>query len=455
MPAPSIIDYVAEARPLWDRFDYFAPYAAELEKAIGGELRLCFASPPQHGKSVFTLHALLWMARFRPGHSHAYVTYNDDRTKEVAQLFRAFAVELGFTVRGTLAIVEVRYGDGPPTAVRFTSVGGPLTGATITGVVVVDDPIKDREEARSAAVRRRNIDWYESVARTRRHPGTSYVVMATRWPGGDLTDYLTKKKGWRYINLKAIATGPTNDDGVVIDDPLGRKAGESLWKRKPPEFFREDQADIFWWSSMYQGEPQAQGMRVFAEPGTVAEDGCIIGARTYGALPTSGYRVAFGVDLAYTAKTSADWSVCIEGWEHKGDLYVVDVIRKQVDAPSFLLTLMACRARHPSATFRFYASGTEKGAAQFIQKKMGRSFKVVSASADKLVRATPVAAAWNAGRVLLPESAPWLDDFVALAASFSGTAGETDDTIDALAAVHDQLMKRSAMFEALRGMAGR
>lgn len=452
-PAPSIVDYVAEARPLWERFDYFAPYTRELERAIGGELRICFASPPQHGKTTVTLHALLWMVRYRPGHSHAYVTFNDDRAKEVAQLFRSFALELGFTVIGNLARMELRWEGGISTRVRFTSVGGPLTGAEITGLLIVDDPIKDREEARSAATRRRHIDWYESVARTRRHPGTSMVVMATRWPGGDLTDYLTKKKGWRYINLKAIATGPTNDNGVVIDDPLGRKAGESLCKRRPPEFFREDMADLFWWASMYQGEPQAQGLKVFAEPGATDDSGRFLGPRYYSAPPTEGYRVAFGVDLAYSSRTSADWSVCIEALEYNGGIYVLDVVRKQVDAPSFLLTLMACKARRPTALFRFYAGGTEKGSAQFIQQKMGRCFKVYPATTDKLVRANSASVTWNTGNVYLPDPgvihAPWLDDFISLMCGFTGTPGENDDVTDAFAAVHDQLLNRGVPVDAL------
>ncbi len=453
---PTIIDYAASLRPTWDRFDYFAPYASELERAIRGDLRLCFASPPQHGKTEFTLIGLLWIARYRPGYRHAYVTYNDDRAKSVAKKFRRIAAHAGFDVRGTLDTVELVFAGHAVSVFTFTSIGGRLTGESIDGLCVIDDPIKDREEARSAAKRRACVEWWKSVALTRRQPGTSYVVMATRWPGGDLTDYLTKKEGWRYINLKAIAAGPVNDNGVVIDDPLGRKAGESLWARKPPAFFREDRADLFWWSSMFQGEPRAEGMRIFAEPGTEGEDGKILGPRFYRELPKSGYRVAFGVDLAYTAKTSADWSVCIEGWEHNGQLYVVDVIKKQVEAPSFLLTLVACAARRPGAKFRFYASGTESGSAQFIRRKIGRAFHVVTASADKLVRATDASVAWNTGKVLLPDpdaiDAPWLDEFMATMSEFTGLAGGHDDETDAFAALHDELMRRSSMFAALTGV---
>lgn len=453
---PSLVDYVESICPGWDRFDYFEPYAKELQGAIGAGLRLCFAAPPQHGKSELTIRSFLYLARYFPGYRHGYVTYNDDRAKAVAKLFQRLAVEAGFRVSGTLDQVEVSYQGNKLSTIKFTSIGGSLTGYSLDGLCVIDDPIKDREDARSAAKRRACVEWWQSVARTRRHAGTSYVVMATRWPGGDLTDHLLKKEGWRYINLKAIAAGAANDNGIVIDDPLGRKAGESLWVRKPPEFFKEDQADLFWWSSMFQGEPQAQGMRVFAEPGFRSEDGDTLGARYYRELPRDGYVVGFGLDLAYTAKNSADWSVCIEGWECRGDLYIVRVDRKQVDAPSFLLTLSARAAERPTAKFRFYASGTEKGSAQFIERKLGRRLVVMTASADKLARATDASVSWNRGRILLPDpesiDAPWLEDFLSVVTNFTGTPGEADDDVDALAALHDQLMrKRSAMAAALLG----
>lgn len=444
---------------MWDRFDYFAPYAEELQQAIGGERRVCFSAPPQHGKSEFTLRAILWTCRYFPGFRHAYVTYNGDRALAVAKLFQRVAEEAGFTVGGTLEEVELRWEDGRRSTLKFTSIGGSLTGYALDGVCIIDDPIKDREESRSPAKRMACVEWWKSVARTRRHPGTSYIVMATRWPGGDLTDHLTKKEGWRYINLKAIAAGQTNEAGIVEDDPLGRRPGESLWKRKPPEFFREDQADLFWFASMFQGEPTSKGLRVFAEPMTKGDSGEELGAKYYSELPKAGYTVGFGIDLAYTAKTSADWSVCIEGRAHEGKLYVVRVIRKQVDAPTFLHTLEACATEQPTAKFRFYASGTEKGSAQFIERKLGRKLTVITASADKLVRATEASISWNSGRVLLPDPAvfdvPWLDDFLAVVTGFTGTPGETDDDVDAFAALHDQLMrKRSAMFEALAKSVG-
>ena len=71
--------------------------------------------------------------------------------------------------------------------------------------------------------------------------------------------------------------------------------------------------------------------------------------------------------------------------------------------------------------------------------------QVINAGADKLIRATPYATAWNAGRVLVPEFLPadtpadrdWLEDFVQEHLDFTGSGKETDDQVDAGAAGYD------------------
>lgn len=437
---PKLLDYVAGIAPYFDRFDYLAPYAAVLEGAIGGNLRVAFAAPPQHGKSELALRAFLYWAKYFPGKRHAYVTYNGTRTQEVAKLFQRLAEEAGFPVQGTLSVVEL----GNGTTVKFTSIDAGLTGYAVDGVCLIDDPIKGPGEARSAAVRRDCKEFWHAVARTRRHEGTSFIVMATRWHIDDLSGYLIKEGKFDYINLKAIAEPDNQDDvdaeGRVISDPNRRIAGESLWKRKPPAFFREEQTNRYWWSAMYQGKPIPIGGNVFAKE-----------AAWYRALPEKGYRGAFGLDLAYSAKTHADWSICVEmlrvdnpdGDPKRPHFYVVDVQRKQVDAPSFALTLKARRAAHPYP-MRWYAAGTEKGSADFLNRQ-GLKIEVLPPKGDKFIRAQPVAAAWNDGRIFLPDpevypNVQWVAPFLDVVQNFTGVNDDNDDDVDALAAGYDLLI---------------
>lgn len=436
---PSLVDWIAQYAPELERFEYFRPYAEAFESAIGGSLRLAFAAPPQHGKTLLTLWGLLWLTKFFPGYRHAYVTYNETRAQEIAKEFRKLADRAGIAWTGTLEMVVLDGG----TTVKFTSVKGSLTGHPIDGLCVIDDPIKGQRESRSPTLRRDVITWWKTEARARRHAGTSYIVMATRWHVSDLPGHLIGNEGWRYLNFKAIAE-PANDngrndigpDGRIISDPLHRLPGQSLSPLKPPEFFREERADAYWWASMYQGQPRPEGGVVFRAP------------TYYVHLPTSGYREGWGVDLAYTAKTSANYSVCIAGRMLMGPdkdaagkplprLYITDAQRKQVDSPSFTLTLktMTAGKRGP---MRWYCATSEQGAGQFVKQKIS-SFEIRLATADKFVRATPVAAAWNDGRVLVPESAPWLEDLLDEIEVFTGVNDPTDDQVDALAALWDAL----------------
>lgn len=409
---------------------WLAPYALELERAIGGEVHVVVAAPPQHGKTELTLRAFVWWALRHPGKRHAYVTYNQDRAESVSKDFAILAELAGLEPHGTLDDLRLKGG----TRIRFTSVNGSFTGFPVDGVCVIDDPIKGPIDARSPTVRAGVVRFFDSVAYIRRHPGTSFVVMATRWHIEDLSGVLVRR-GWKYINLRAIAEGPVNDDGVVTTDPLGRRPGESLWSKKPPSFFESDRKNTYYWASLFQGDPRPEGGAVFGQPSY------------YTQLPAAGFRGSYGLDLAYTAKTHADWSICLELWREtpaKGQparFFVIDVQRKQVDAPSFALSLKAARSRRPWS-MRWYAAGPEQGIASFLRSK-GIPMHSPAPRGDKFVRSHPVAEAWNDGRVLLPDpehfDATWLADFLDVVQNFTGVNDEHDDDVDALAAAFDEI----------------
>lgn len=425
-----LVEYVHEVSPDLEAPEHLRPYAEILESACPsrwsrGGVRVVVAAPPQHGKTELTLRAFLWWAIRCEPKRHAYATYNGDRALAVARKFWVLAEQSGLEPSGVLDEIRLKGG----ATIKFTSIGGSLTGYPVDGVCVIDDPLKDATEAQSATIRQRCVEWFDTVAFTRRHPGTSFVIMATRWHPEDLSGVLIGR-GWRYVNLKAIAEGPANDNGIVLDDPAGRRAGESLWPaHKPPEFFAEERKNPHWWASLYQGEPRPRGAKLFGEP-----------AR-YDTLPAI-YRVGFGVDLAYTAKTQRDWSVCIELWRQDREgadplFYVVEVDRRQVQAPDFSSAVKA-KVERTSAPIRWYAYGPEIGVGDFLIRD-GLYLQALSARGDKFVRAQDVAKAWNAGRVLVPRDAPWLAVFLDELREFTGTGDLHDDQVDALGAAFDLL----------------
>ncbi len=99
-----------------------------------------------------------------------------------------------------------------------TTMGGGLravgVGAGVTGygakLIVIDDPVKSREQANSLRFRNRLWDWFNDDLYTRLEPGGSIVLIQTRWHEDDLAGRLLKdaREGgeeWEVVNLPALA----------------------------------------------------------------------------------------------------------------------------------------------------------------------------------------------------------------------------------------------------------
>jgi predicted phage terminase large subunit-like protein len=417
-----LLDFIPRVSKGYESPRHLKPYVDVLERAVGGNLRTGLAAPPQHCKTTTAEHAFVqWLQKY-PHLRFAYATYNQTRADEVSNHARYIAEAAGLELaKGT---TKRQWWTPQGGGLKWTSIGGSLTGYAVDGVLVVDDPCSGRKDAESAVKRQAFKDWWTSTGEPRLHPGASALIMATRYHPDDPTGFLLKDYGFQYINLKAIAEN---------DCPEGdnRQPGEALWPDKRPLATLEARRVTNPWNfaGMYQGEPRPRGGKVFNEPARYDPE----------SLPARGYRVAYGVDLAYSSKTSADWSVCVELWEHDGYVYVVGLDRHQVDAPSFTLTLKAKQANR-RAGFFWYAAGVEKGAGSFIQAK-GIPLNVMDPEGrDKYTRAIACAEAWNAGKVLVPDTDDdWVHTFVDEVCNFTGIKDANDDQVDALVAGFDGL----------------
>lgn len=416
----SILDFMVRVSPHLQRATHFESYSRRIETGVGGGHRLVFAAPPQHGKTQVTLHGLAWLILRYPTKRHAYVTYSQNRARSVARTVRRILEAAGVPHSGTLDMLTLPGGG----QCLFTSIDGGITGEPVDGVAIIDDPVKNRKEADSPRRRDVVVESYREAIETRVHPGASIFLLATRWHPQDLSGVLISE-GWEYINLPAIAEGDNDPNGRAVGEPLF----PSMWPLASLEAKRANVLE-FTWAALYQGRPRPKG-------GTIFRD-----VTYYSELPKT-YRGAYGIDLAYTAKSTSDWSICVELWRENRPgaeplYYVVHVDRAQVEAPSFADTLQKRHAKHTGFPMLWRASGTEKGAATFMIRDRKLPIKVEQPPGDKLVSATPVAAAWNQGRVLVPDPdvfpgvAKWLDPFLDVVQNFTGSGKETDDDVDGL-----------------------
>lgn len=152
----------------------------------------------------------------------------------------------------------------------------------------------------------------------------------------------------------------------------------------------------------------------------------------------AGAQIIIACDPAASEKTSADYSAIVVissggyGTDRTSD--VLDVVRARMEIPKLVLKLIEVQAKW-NAEVVIEAFGGFKGVPQSLRAINPRlRITEITPQGDKLTRALPVAAAWNAGRVRVPVQAPWLNDFMYEVMSFTGTKDDQhDDQVDALA----------------------
>lgn len=156
-------------------------------------------------------------------------------------------------------------------------VGGGITG-TGAHLLIIDDPVKDREQAESESYRERAWDWYTSTAYTRLEDGGAVVLIMTRWHVDDLAGRLLKQmrdepgaEQWRVVMLPALAEEYSDEDRekepwLPAEDQLGRSEGEPLWPQKHGhEALRQIEVTVgpYDWPSLYQQWPRPKEGRMF------------------------------------------------------------------------------------------------------------------------------------------------------------------------------------------------
>ena len=411
-PLNSFIERVSQGGLAAPR--HLAPLVSLLERARLGPVRAVISAPPQHGKSETIKHALAWHLAQDPTKTHAYVTYAGNFAQDQSRQIRSIADAAGVELSEQLALRRWRTRRGG--GLIAEGITGQLTGKSVNGVFVIDDPYKDRTDAESALKRERVWSFFTDVATTRLHPDASVIVVHTRWHEDDLAGRLVKS-GWEKINLPAI-----------------QPDGTPLWAdRYSIDVLRDRRETLgeYSWASLYMGEPRPRGGAVFRDVRLYDPQTTVVQSHVW--------RIAIGVDLAYSAKKKSDYSVAVVmAADGKGTCYVLDVIRAQVEAPVFAGMLRNLTSRYPTRPPRWYTGGTEAGVAQFMQS-MGLNIDTVPAHHDKFTRALGVAAAWNANRISVPMNAPWSNAFVEEVLAFTGVGDVHDDQVDAMAAAYDQL----------------
>lgn len=137
-----------------------------------------------------------------------------------------------------------------------------ITGNRANGIII-DDPVKGREQADSPTIRDKTWSAYEDDLKTRLIPGGWIVIIQTRWHEDDLSGRILPED-WKGESGKILCRDGNEWEVVclqarceVLSDPLGRKIGEYLW----PEWFdlkhwSQFESNPRTWASLYQQLPR-------------------------------------------------------------------------------------------------------------------------------------------------------------------------------------------------------
>ena len=308
-------------------------------------------------------------------------------------------------------------------------------GVLVHNCLIIDDAIKNAEEAYSDTIRNKIWDWWLSTAYSRLEPGGIAIVLHTRWHEDDLIGRLIREmesggEQWEVINFPAIAEG---------HDVLGRAPGEALW---PERYGVADLERIkntvgpYWWSSLYQQRPAPLEGGMFKREWFKVVEG----------HPKLTKKCRFW-DLAAT-DSGGDWTVgALIGLDEEGDYIILDVVRGQWEPHKRDAVILQTAASDGKDTL--IRAEQEPGAAGVAQidaltrKLQGYRFKGERASGDKVVRADAAASQSGIGRVKILRG-EWNRAFLDELAMFPN--GKHDDQVDAFSGSFNALIKPVSSF---------
>ena len=138
------------------------------------------------------------------------------------------------------------------------------------------------------------------------------------------------------------------------------------------------------------------------------------------------------VDLATSTKESADFTVVTTiGVDKENNVYVLDVIRKRIEAPDIVKLLEQVYEKWQPTSIGVESAGFQLALIQIIRRQTTLPIVKLKADKDKLSRALPLSAKMEAGMVFFPNDALWYSDLEKELLVFP--SGDHDDQVDSLA----------------------
>ncbi len=264
-------EFVNIVSPRYEWYDYLEPIVALLQRVADDDVtRLMIFMPPRHGKTelVSRLFPAYYLYKY-PERFVALASYGAELAHTLSRNARDNYRLIGGNLKEDAAAVkhwETQSGGG----LWASGVGGAATGKGYN-LGVIDDPVKDAQEASSLANQTHSNDWFDSVFWTRREPVNAVIIVQTRWGINDLSSYVLSKEDdepehWHVVHMEAIKTSvPFEYPESCTIEPDNRDVGEGLSPRYPLEKLKKIAKRIgsYFWEALYQQSPKQKKGRVY------------------------------------------------------------------------------------------------------------------------------------------------------------------------------------------------
>ena len=450
--------------------------------ARGESPRLMLLVPPRHGKSeLASKNFPAWHLGRYPDHEFIACSYNVSLamgfSRKVQQLIDNPNYQSIFPTRLDPNNRSAESWGVDQTAGGYVAAG---IGGAITGkgahVLVIDDPIKNAEEADSPDTREKIWEWYLSTAYSRLAPGGGVLIIQTWWHDDDLAGRLQNMMHaalkdpddpdaefvdqFDVVKYPAIAECDEYIDDtthrITYDTPpeggrLLRSRGDALhperYDIRKLNRIRAQNKGGRWWAALYQQNPVPDdGGYFMKEQFRRAVIPHITRANVY---------IAF--DFAITEKRQNDYTVGAVGLQDTDDvLHIAEVLRFKSSDSLFIVDsiLNLCKRWYSPTLILGVEDGQIWKALESLFKKRCRetryypSIVILKPITDKMARGRVLQGRMQQGMVSFNLNAEWFDNTRSEMLRFP--AGVHDDQVDALSWMAQLVVGREPPREAAR-----
>ena len=388
---------------------------------------LLIETPPQHGKSMTITESFpSWYLGKYPKNRVIEASYNEDTAKRFGrkniEKLEMFGESLFGVKKGSIwTNTEFEFDNGWGRMISRGIMSG-ITGNP-ANLMIIDDPIKNREEADSATYREKLWGEWFNTLKSRLAAGAKVIVIMTPWHEDDLAARLLATEP----NVTLVRLPVEAEE----QDLLGRRVGDSL----APELGK-DNAWLQQFKHSYVSDPRKGGLRAWQalfQCSPRVEGGNLIRREWWKYYNPKDFNwfgtTVISVDAAFKDKESNDF-VAIQVWG-KRDLnyYLRYSMNKHMDFPATVATLRLLRQLFPDTTYILIEDKANGSA--IIQTLQHEFIGVVGITpkGGKVARVNAISPAIESGHVFLPEGELWTEEFIDQFTAFP--AGAHDDMVDA------------------------